>query len=138
MVETPTVAAVEAGYHGNPVDTDDLTSTGEDPPFGQYDDAELGEAELGIKEAVSMYDNVWSDQILFTSEVKDGQNAVKLLARHKWAIILGEAQSESQAGSNVTWNVPTELARSLGRTRYGQEFLEYAQTEPNVSVFRTR
>lgn len=138
MVDTPSVTAVELGYHGNPVQTGDLSSEGQDPPFDQYDETALGEAEMAIKEAVSQFNSVWSDQILYTSEVEDEYNAVKLLARHRWAIILGEAQSESQAGANVTWNVPSELARSLGRTRYGQEFLELAENEPNVSVFRTR
>lgn len=137
MVDTPSVTAVELGYSGTPVETGDLSSEGQSPPFDQYDDGELGEAELAIKEAVSQFENIWSDQVLYTNEIEDEAGAVKLLARHRWALILGEAQSESQAGSNVTWNMPSELARSLGRTRYGQEFLEHAENEPNVGVFRT-
>ena len=130
MVTRPTVTEVENGYHGNPVQTGDLGSSGD---FDAPD-----EAEQAILEAVSMFDNIFSDNIQFSAEVRDQDNAVRLLARHRWALILGEANSEGQAGANVTWNLPTELSRSLGTTRYGMEFLEYGRDRPAVNVFRTR
>lgn len=124
MVTTPTVDDVETVYDGNPVDQGDLDNT---------------EASELIDSAVSMFNNVFSDRILFTSEALDEDEAVKYLAAHKWAIALGdEIQSESQAGGNVSYNVPTSTARGLSRTKYGQEFLEYTRSEPNIGVFRTR
>lgn len=124
MVTTPTVDEVEAGYQGNPVAVGDLDSS---------------DADQLIQEAVDMYDDVFSDQILFQAEGRDSANAVRYLARHKWAVALGDTvQSEGQAGGNASYNVPTSTERSLGRTEYGQEFLEYFRDVPNVSVKRTR
>ena len=130
MVTRPTVTEVENGYHGNPVQTGDLGSSGD---FDAPD-----EAEQAILEAESMMDTVFRDKVLFTSEIKDEDIAARLLSRHKWALILGEANSEGQAGANVTWNLPSELSRSLGTTRYGMELLEYVADKPNIGVFRTR
>ena len=114
MVATPSVDEVEAVYDGAPVETDDL---------------DLQDAQDLIDIAVSMHDNVFSDRIVFTSEALDGDESVKYLAAHKWAIALGdEIQSESQGGAST--------ARGLSRTKYGQEVLEYLRTEPNVSIFR--
>lgn len=124
MVATPGVDAVETVYDGNPVDQGDLGNT---------------EASNLIDTAVSMFEGIFSDQILYTSEALDGGEAVKYLAAHKWALALGdEIQSESQAGGSVSYTVPTSTARGLSRTTYGQEFLEYLRSEPNISVMRTR
>jgi len=124
MVSTPTNDEVQTVYDGTPVDQGDLGTT---------------EASDLIDTAVSMFENVFSDKILFTSEALDEDEAVKYLAAHKWAIALGdEIQSESQAGGNVSYTVPTSTARGLSRTKYGQEVLEYLRDTPNIGVVRTR
>jgi len=124
MVTTPSVGDVQTVYDGDPVDQGDL---------GNTDASDL------IDTAVSMFENVFSDKVLFTSEALDEDEAVKYLAAHKWAIALGdEIQSESQAGGSVSYNVPTSTARGLSRTKYGQEVLEYLRDTPNIGVFRTR
>ena len=130
MVTRPTIDEVQNGYHGNPVETGDLASSGD------FDNPD--EAEQAILEAESMMNSVFGDKVLFTSEIEDEDNAIRLLSRHKWALILGEANSEGQAGSNVTWNLPSELSRSLGTTRYGMELLEYMADRPNIGVVRGR
>lgn len=131
MVTRPSIEEVLAGYQGDPIDSGDLDSSGD---FDSPDDA-----ERLILEAVSMYDSVFSDQILYQSEGQDDDNAVRYLARHKWAIALGDTvESESQAGANASYSLPTSTARSLGRTEYGQELLEYFAETPNISTFRTR
>jgi len=125
MVATPTRAEVATVYDGNP------TSAG----TGDLSDPD---ADALITAAVDMYNNVFSDNILFQGETLDGDQAVKYLAAHKWAIALGdEIQSEGQAGANATYNIPTSTERALSRTKYGQEFLEYVRGEPNISVFST-
>lgn len=124
MVTTPTENDVTLGYQGDPVGDGDLSSS---------DASDL------IDEAVSMFENVFSDRVLFTSESLDENNAVRYLARHKWALALGDTvDSEAQANANVTYSVPSSTARSLSRTEYGQEFLEYLRDEPNIGVVRTR
>lgn len=123
MVTTPSRDDVETRYNGEPVTNSDLTNT---------------EADDLIDDAVDMFDNVFSDQILFTSEALDDTKAVIYLACHKWALALGDTvASESQGGANVTYVTSSATARSLTRTTYGQEFLEYLRDEPNISVFRT-
>lgn len=125
MVTTPTRAEVATVYDGDP------TSAG----TGDLSD---DDADDLITAAVSMHDTIFSDQILFTNEIGDENEAVKYLAAHKWAISLGDTiSSESQAGGSVTYNAPTATERSLSRTQYGQEYLEYLKSEPNVSVMRT-
>lgn len=124
MVETPTQAEVLAGYQGDPIATGDLSSD---------------DADTLIDEAQDMFDSLFGDKILYTGEVEDESNAVRLLARHKWAIALGDTvTSESQEGASANYNVPTSTERSLSRTVYGQEFLEYTRDTPNIGVFRTR
>jgi len=114
---------VLAGYHGDPLDTNDISQD-------DFDKA--------VDEAVSMAENVFGDRVLFTSELDDENNAVKLLCRHKLALALGDTiDSEGQAGSNVTY-VGTGNGRSLMRTEYGMEFLEYTRDQPNVAAFKTR
>lgn len=130
MVTTPTRAEVATVYEGDPTSagTSDLTDN---------------DADALITAAVSMHDALFSDQLLFTSESVDEDEAVKYLAAHKWALTLGdEVSSESQAGANVTYHVSTATARSLSRTKYGAEYLEYLRSEgedgvPNIGVFRT-
>ena len=124
MVTTPDVDAVEAGYNGEPVDQGEL---------------QTGDAEQLIDEAVRMFQSIFSDEILFTDEVQgDQDDAVVLLARHKWALALGETTSESQTGGSQSFNIPASQERSLKRTTYGLEFLEYARGgEPNISLFST-
>lgn len=122
MVATPTENDVATVYDGDPVANDELSST---------------EASDLIDSAVSMFENIFTDQILFLGEVADEDEAVKYLAAHKWALALGQTQSESQAGANVTYNVPQPVERSLRRTKYGLEFLEYTYSERNVAVFKT-
>lgn len=124
MVSKPTPAEVTAGYDGDPLEAGDLSDT---------------DADQLIDEAVTMFDARFSDRILFQSETVDEAVAVRHLARHKWAIALGDTvQSESQAGASATYSVPSATARSLSRTTYGAEFLEYLEETPNVGVFRTR
>jgi len=124
VVTTPSESEVLVGYEGNPVDTGDITS------------ADLSTL---IDEAVSMFDNLFSDNVLFDNEVEDANTAVRYLARHKLAIALGDTvQSEAQSGGNVSYNVPSSAGRSLSRTTYGQEFLEYTRDTPNISVHKTR
>jgi hypothetical protein len=136
MVTTPTVDEVQRGYNGNPVDEGDLSSdSNTSPPFSDPST----EAEQQIVEAVDMFEAVFSDQLLFTAETLDEDNAIRLLCRHKWALTLGDTiQSEGQAGTSVTYNVSTRTERSLSRTSYGLEFLEYLRDEPNISVYRGR
>ena len=122
MVSTPATDAVEAVYQGTPVTNGELTST---------------QASDLIDSAVSMLNNLFSDSVMLTTEVRDPDQAVKYLAAHKWALALGEVQSESQAGGNVTYNVPPGAPRSLKRTTYGQEFLEYLVDEANIGFFST-
>lgn len=129
MVTRPSIGEVETVYNGHPVDDGELDSSGD---FDSPDDA-----ERLIESAVSMLENLYQDQLLFTSEIADEDEAVKYLSAHKWALALGQTQSESQAGANVTYNVPQQVARSLKRTEYGLEFLEYVHTERNVSIFKT-
>lgn len=125
MVSTPTRAEVAVVYNGDP------TTNGS----GDLSDSDADDL---ITAAVDMHDNIFSDNILFASEVLNGDQAVKYLAAHKWAIALGdEIQSEGQAGGNVTRVVPTTTERALSRTKYGQEYLEYVRGEPNISVFST-
>ena len=126
MVTKPSFDEVEAGYQGTPVSADNP-------------DLDPQDADQLIDEAVSMYNNVFSDQILFTAEGLDEDNAVRYLARHKWAIALGDTvASESQGGGSVSYVVSSATARSLSKTHYGQELLEYLRSEPNIGVFRTR
>ena len=122
MVATPTTDEVEAVYQGDPVMNGELTST---------------QASDLIDSAVTMLDNLFSKSVMLTTEVKDETEAVKYLAAHKWALALGQAQSESQGGGNITYNVPPGAPRSLKRTTYGQEFLEYCVDERNVGFFST-
>lgn len=129
MVTRPSVQEVEAVYNGQPVDNGELDSSSD---FTNPDDA-----ERLILAAESMHDNLFSDSILFLGEVADEDEAVKYLAAHKWALALGQTQSEGQAGANVTYNVPQQTERSLRRTSYGLEYLEYLRSERNVSVFKT-
>lgn len=125
MVATPSRSEVAEIYDGDP------TSNGS----GDLSDTQ---ADALITAAVDMHDNVYSDRILFTSEALNGDQAVKYLAAHKWAIALGDTvTSEGQAGANVTYNVSTATDRALTRTKYGLEYLEYLRDEPNISVFRT-
>ncbi len=123
MVATPTVDEVEAGYKGQPVENGELSNA---------------DASALTDEAVSMFDAVFADQILFQSESRDAANAVKLLARHKWALRLGQTVSEAQSGGSASYNIPASTERSLQNTTYGLEFLEYLGDVPNISVFRTR
>lgn len=136
MVTTPTINEVERGYNGNPVQESSLTSdSNTSPPFSNPST----EAEQMIVEAVDMFEAVFTDQLLFTAESLNPDTAIRYLARHKWAITLGDTvQSEGQAGTTVNYNVPTSTERSLKRTEYGQEFLEYLRDEPNISVYRGR
>lgn len=124
MPTTPTVGEVEAGYDGEPVDNGELSSS---------------DASQLITEAENMFNSIFSDQILFTSEVQgDEDDALRLLARHKWALALGETTSESQTGGSQSKNIPSSTERSLKRTTYGMEFLEYVRgNEPNISLFST-
>lgn len=123
MVTTPTRDEVETRYSGAPLRNGDLTDQ-------QADDL--------IDDAVAMADNVFSDRINYTNELRNENKAVIQLACHKWALALGDTvQSESQAGANASYVVSSGTARSLSRTNYGQEFLEYLESEPNVSIFRT-
>lgn len=125
MVSTPSREEVAAIYDGDP------TSAG-------TGDLSNNDADALIAAAVSMHDNVYSKDVLFTSSALDDDEAVKYLAAHKWAITLGdEVGSESQAGASVTYHVSTATARSLSRTKYGSEYLEYLRSEPNIGVFRT-
>lgn len=126
MVATPTRAEVAVVYDGDP------TSTG----TGDLSDSDADDL---ITAAVEMYEQVYSDQLLFLPEGSNADQAVKWLAAHKWAIALGDTvDSESQGGANATYTSPTSTERSLGRTKYGQEFLEYFRDRPNIGVFRTR
>lgn len=125
MVSTPTRAEVATVYDGDPTDS----GTG---------DLSNNDADALIDAAVSMHDNIYSRNVLFTATALDEDEAVKYLAAHKWAITFGdEVSSESQAGANATYHVSTATARSLSRTKYGSEYLEYLQSEPNIGVFRT-
>lgn len=124
MVSRPSDTEVLAGYQGDPLNTGDISQD-------DFDDV--------VDEAVTMFDTVFSDNILFSGEVKDDSKAVRYLARHKLAIALGDTvQSESQSGGNATYSVPTSTERSLSRTEYGQEFLEYLRDTPNIAAFKTR
>jgi len=130
MVTRPTVDEVERGYHGNPVDTGDLASSGD---FNAPD-----EAEQAILEAVSMFDAVLSDRVLLQNETADADMAIRLLCRHKWSLILGGAQSEGQGGANVTWTLPDGSEVQMAPSRYAKELQAYmAGQTPNVGVFRT-
>lgn len=124
MVTEPTVAEVQAGFNGSPVEDGELGT---------------GDAKQLIDEAVTMFNSVFSDEILFTSEVQGDQDqAVRILARHKWALALGETTSESQSGGSESYNIPQSTERSLRRTTYGLEFLEYLRGgEPNIGIFST-
>lgn len=123
MVTTPTYQQVEAFYNGQPVTNGDISQN---------------DAEALIDAAVSMLTNLYSDTMLHRLEIADEDEAVKYLACHRWAITLGDTvSSESHAGGSVTYNVPPAVARSLKRTEYGAEFLEYLSSEPNVSFFST-
>lgn len=126
MVTTPTRAEVATVYDGDP------TSSG-------TGDLSNDDADALIDAAVSMHENVYARDVLFTSTALDGAEAVKYLAAHKWSLSLGDGVSaESQAGANVTYHVSTATARSLSRTKYGSEYLEYlSEGEPNISIFST-
>jgi len=130
MVTRPTVNEVQNGYHGNPVETGDLGSSGD------FDNPD--EAEQAILEAESRFSAIFTDNVLFTPEIKDEDNALRVLCRHHWAVILGEAESEGQAGSNVTWSLPNGEQLELAPTRYAKEFKSYGIDTPSVNVFRTR
>jgi hypothetical protein len=124
MATTPTRDIVENGYDGKPVTNGELSDT---------------EADQLITEAEKLFDSVFSDQVLFTAEVQGNQDhALRVLSRHKWALALGETTSESQSGGSQSHNIPQSTERSLRRTTYGLEFLEYVRGgEPNISIFST-
>lgn len=125
MVTTPTRAEVAVVYDGDP------TTSG-------TSDLSNDDADALITSAVSMHDNVYSQNINFTATALDEAEAVKYLAAHKWAMALGdEVASESQAGANASYVVSSATARGLSRTKYGQEYLEYLRNEPNISIFTT-
>lgn len=123
MVATPTRDEVEAGYKGQPVANGEISND---------------DADALIDEAVSMFDAVFADRVLFQSESRDAANAVKVLARHKWDLRLGVTVSESQSGASVNYNIPNSMERSLRNTPNGLEFLEYLEDVPNIAVFRTK
>ena len=123
MVSTPSRDDVTTRYQGDPVGQGELTNT---------------QADALISDAVDMVDNLFSDKMVFTSELKDEDKAVIYLACHKWALALNDTvQSESQGGGSVTYNVPPAVERSLRRTTYGLEFLEYLAGEPNIGFAST-
>ena len=124
MVTTPTYDEVTAVYEGgDPVATGDLTQD---------------QADQAIDEAVSMFEGLFEDLVLFESQTVDEDVAVRLLARHKLDLALGNTvESEGQAGNTVTY-VSKQNQRSLERTTPGQEFLEYLTETPNIGVVRSR
>ena len=137
---TPTVAEVLRGYTGNPIASGDLSGDATAaPPYTIDPTSTDNEAEALIVEAVNMFQENYSDRVLFQNETEDPTTAVRYLCRHKWALALGDTvQSEGQGGASVTYNVPTSTDTSLMRTEYGQEFAEYLTNIPNVGVVKGR
>lgn len=107
--------------------------------YGSYGMSD-SDADALVAQANRLADDVFSDQIVFTSETQGDEKDFKtLLAAHLWALREGEAQSENQAGGSVTYNVTTgDVSDSLSETRWGRMAQAYLRGgDHNVSIFTT-
>jgi hypothetical protein len=94
------------------------------------------DADTLVSQANRLADDVFSGQLRTLSEIEGNEKDFKtLLAAHLWTLREGEAQSESQTGGSITYNITTgDLKDGLSETRFGRMAQAYLRDSASVSV----
>lgn len=94
------------------------------------------EADELVSMANRLADQVFSGKIRTFGEVEGSEKDFKtLLAAHLWTLREGEAQSESQAGGSISYNVTAgNVEDGLSETRFGRMAQTYLRSGASVGV----
>lgn len=94
------------------------------------------DADALVSIANRLADDVFGGKVSRLGEVEGNDKDFKtFLAAHLWALREGEAQSESQAGGTVTYNVISgRVEDNLSETRYGRLAQAYIRDGASIGV----
>lgn len=94
------------------------------------------EADALVSIANRLADDVFSGRVRTLSEREGNDKDFKtFLAAHIWALREGEAQSESQAGGSISYNVVAgQIQANLSETRYGRMAETYLRDQSSIGV----
>lgn len=94
------------------------------------------DADALVSIANRLADDVFGGRVRTLGEVEGNDKDFKtFLAAHLWALREGEAQSESQAGGSVSYNVVVgDVQEHLSETRYGRMAQAYLRGGASIGV----
>lgn len=94
------------------------------------------DADALVSIANRLADDTFGGMLRTLGEVEGNEKDFKtFIAAHLWALREGEAQSESQAGGTITYNVVSgQLEDSLSETRYGRMAQAYIRDGASIGV----